>query len=245
MYVGVIARHAEVHKEGDDRKGMGPSKTSFPIITRTLDTCLDISHTNLVFHFVEWSYKRYFETSKACWKATLVVFSCFCRLPVLRSLASCLRTLSALRSGFFDVRRSCGLPSSFMRRRGRPCLRDAVEDQHITGGSDVLVPPSSECAPPVLWLVLVTLDGELKSGGSLLGTVGVRSVREAVRSTDAVAAVATCALGEVRCSSSRATDSLCRAPIVVDCTLTAYSAAMCSATAAKYRSGTACSFRGT
>ena len=95
---------------------------------------------------------------------------------MLRSRASRLRALSDLRSDFFDARWRRGLPSSFVRRRRRLCLRDAVDDECVSDLSEVLMLTLSECAPPVLRLELVVFDDELGSGGPLLGAVGVHGI---------------------------------------------------------------------
>ena len=87
-----------------------------------------------------------------------------------------------------------GCHRPFVRHWRRSFLCDAVDDECMSDCSDVLSPPSSECALLVLWLKLVMLDDELESSGSLLGTVRKRSKCVVVRSTDVVAAGAVGAL---------------------------------------------------
>ena len=81
-----------------------------------------------------------------------------------------------------------------------------MDNERVTEGSDVLEPPSSECAPPVLWFELVVLDDEIESSRPFLGAVGVRSVLVLVRSTDMIAAGVVGPLGNMHVASSQATD---------------------------------------
>ena len=69
-------------------------------------------------------------------------FNCFSYMFVM---SSCLRDLFALRTNFLDAQRLFGLSSSLVRRWRRLCSRDAVEDEDVIDGSDLLLSPLSEC----------------------------------------------------------------------------------------------------
>ena len=71
-----------------------------------------------------------------------------------------------------------------------------MDDECIADDFDALVLPSSKCPPSIVWAELVAFDEELEPDGFLLGTIAVRSVRVAVRSSDVVAAGAVRPFGD-------------------------------------------------
>ena len=65
------------------------------------------------------------------------------------------------------------MPSSFVQRRHRLCLRKPVKDECVADDSDALALSSSLGLPYVLWVEFIAFDDELELGGSLFGTVAV------------------------------------------------------------------------
>ena len=197
----------------------------FPIITRVLDTFLDMSagpwyctsstnHTSDIFRHPRRSGKQILSfpvASAACLCCVCVRRAC---RPYEPFTATCSTDVGIVAAVFVRAASASYVPT---RQRGpRELLRLLRYTLPVFG---------RVCADRTS-IEVVALDDEPETGGSFLGTASLLFVQVAVRSINAVATGTIRPSIKVRCDRSLTTDSFRRALIDAECTFAAYSVPM-------------------
>ena len=131
------------------------SKPSVPIIILSLDTCLDISRSIFMLHFVNQSYGRGIYRRLKCaekWSSSFLAVSVICMCCVFVRFV--FDPFCFLCSDLLDVCLRCWLPSFFVWSYRCLCLRGSVYNEFVADVSGTFVLHSSKVTPSVMFLDL-------------------------------------------------------------------------------------------